>query len=208
MTAVVILAVAAVVAVVRFAGRSGRPAPAAATSSAAPSATPSDATSATTSAVAVTRHATPVVRAAPICRASALAVSIPADSIAGSMPGTVGAIRFRNTGRSACSLAGYPSVVVTGTSVALRPTYSRSPVTAAWGPFPAVRLTVPAGGEVESALLIATPTRQECDPAPAFTWHVAAPGSRTRVELPGSRFVTVCPSATQILVSPVHRPQA
>jgi hypothetical protein len=61
--------------------------------------------------------------AAPPCTPRSLRIS-PVRAAADSMPGLVVAVRFRNAGSRACSLAGYPALSAPPGAPALRPRYT------------------------------------------------------------------------------------
>jgi Domain of unknown function (DUF4232) len=122
------------------------------------------------------------------------------------MPGTVAAIVFRNTGSTSCMLEGWPKVAIAGP----RPAPGTIPVkyatvTAAWS-VRVSRVVLRPGASAAATLLIAAPVAATGCGSPA--WSITPPGAARSVVIRGlSDSPPVCAGDT-IVVSAVYRGHA
>lgn len=94
----------------------------------------------------------------------------------GTMPGTVYALVFRNTGARSCVLEGWPKVTTRGPASLTGVHVLYGSASAAWGPITATRVTLRPGAYAAADVLIGSSANPLSCGAP--TWSVTPPGGR------------------------------
>ena len=145
--------------------------------------------------------AAPAASGTMACAAGALRVT-GLRTQAGTMPGTVTSVEFRNTGTGACTLDGWPAVAIASPGpVRAGAKIRRQGDTAAFT-IARTRVRLAPGASATASLLIATPQSAASCAAPA--WRVTPPPGRgPATVLRPAAGPRVCAGST-VVVSPVY----
>jgi hypothetical protein len=118
------------------------------------------------------------------------------------MPGTVAAIVFRNTGATSCTLEGWPKVAVDGPRPAagtIAVTYATT--TAAWS-VRVTRVVLRPGASAAATVLIAAPVTATGCGSPA--WSIVPPGTARSTVIRGPSDSPLVCAGAKIVVSAVY----
>ncbi len=121
---------------------------------------------------------------------------------AGTMPGTVTSVEFRNTGTGACTLDGWPAVVIASPAAVRAGAKIRRQGDTAAFTIARTRVRLAPGASATASLLIATPQPAASCAAPS--WQVTPPPGRgPATVLHSAAGPRVCAGST-VVVSPVY----